>query len=137
MTFLFYFFQDFPKLNIVGWKMERFCRTFHQNTFTRSNRCPAPMLATIDVTPKIVWAPLFPKRSSSRWHVSNLFFFFLWFFWYYLVFSTNLSNQSHKNMTLVKSYQIIVLPFWQIFLNFGDFWLVDSAEYSQSEASNI
>ena len=71
--FLHIFFQDFPKLNIVGWKMVYFCLTFHQNTFTRSNQCPAPMLATIDVTPKIVWAPLFPKRSSSRWHVRNLF----------------------------------------------------------------
>ena len=73
VLFLHIFFQDFPKLNIVGWKMVYFCLTFHQNTFTRSNQCPAPMLATIDVTPKIVWAPLFPKRSSSRWHVRNLF----------------------------------------------------------------
>ena len=73
ILFLHIFFQDFPKLNIVGWKMVYFCLTFHQNTFTRSNQCPAPMLATIDVTPKIVWAPLFPKRSSSRWHVRNLF----------------------------------------------------------------
>ena len=73
VLFLHIFFQDFPKLNIVGWKMVCFCLTFHQNTFTRSNQCPAPMLATIDVTPKIVWAPLFPKRSGSPWHVRNLF----------------------------------------------------------------